>query len=335
MASCRGVMRRRCSLLASSSSTTRSRASFCRKPSCAKALRMSVSEWRSADGRSSGSRRATASRWGSRESASERRPGSCASAFSSTAASLPVPLRRRRGTCCSSRWKRAASAWPARAKALATRESCRASICGAAAAALRAAVSLGETIIVTNGRSTWVEESSRYFLPGLVPALERLHVVSARAWYECEHPDDPFAWKRRAFHSILQGHLAAGGGAAGLNLVVLGDSFAEIQAAEYLVAGDVSGAALLKTVKFKESPSAGELIGQLQAMVLELQAVVAAARSVSTMLMQAHTRKGGWVLGDPSVIVPKEHFDEVEMLSSCLRGLQVGAWQRFQVAAAL
>ena len=53
---------------------------------------------------------------------------------------------------------------------------------------------LGETMIVSNGSASWVQESCTRFLPGLEPLLDTLKVVSARAEFEHLSPDDPFAW---------------------------------------------------------------------------------------------------------------------------------------------
>merc|ERR1719422_799617 len=99
--------------------------------------------------------------------------------------------------------------------------------------ALRAAMRLGETLIVTNGNATWVEDSVRKYMPGLLPLLARVSVVSARASFENQYPGDPFMWKRAAFEHLLTKarHFPA---APGLNLVVFGDQFPEIDAAHYV-----------------------------------------------------------------------------------------------------
>merc|ERR1719336_3729973 len=68
---------------------------------------------------------------------------------------------------------------------------------------LRKAMSFGETLIVTNGNATWVQDSARRYLPGLLPLLAQLRVVSARALYEDVYPNDPFMWKHAAFEHLL------------------------------------------------------------------------------------------------------------------------------------
>jgi len=126
---------------------------------------------------------------------------------------------------------------------------------------LRTAMSLGETLIVTNGNATWVQDSARRFLPGLLPTLSQLRVVSARALYEDLYPGDPFMWKHAAFEHLLTKERTF---ASGINLVALGDQFPEIDAARHVT--QVIGSSLVKTVKFREAPSAMELLGQLSQM---------------------------------------------------------------------
>lgn len=132
-------------------------------------------------------------------------------------------------------------------------------------AALEIAMSLGDTLIVTNGNQTWVQDSSRRFLPKLQPVLSQLRVMSARAIHEQNFPGQPFAWKKAAFKEILSERYAGvpETSATGLNLIVIGDSLAEIEAAR-VATMNLQGPPLLKTIKFKEMPSAWELVGELR-----------------------------------------------------------------------
>jgi hypothetical protein len=178
---------------------------------------------------------------------------------------------------------------------------------------LETAMSLGETLIVTNGVSTWVKDSSSRFLPKLAPVLERIRVHSARAKYEREFPGDPMTWKRQAFKDIFvierkRGRTSGNsfGGSRSparrspgspvsdvsteseapsvVNMVVLGDSFAEIEAAQ--VTGKLLGKSTrVKTVKFKECPSVNELLGQLRRVAKELEQLVQHEESVHRNLI--------------------------------------------------
>lgn len=151
---------------------------------------------------------------------------------------------------------------------------------------LHTAMRLGDTMIVTNGNGSWVQDSARRFFPGLLPTLDRMQVMSARASYEQSYPGDPFSWKRQAFKEILARRRKGRGAiAGGVNLIVLGDSPAEIEAAKSATKV-LSGKSLVKTVKFKESPSVNELLGQLRRVLQELTKIVQEDRTGSKSLIQ-------------------------------------------------
>lgn len=143
---------------------------------------------------------------------------------------------------------------------------------------LRASMMLGETIIITNGIETWVQSSARRYLPALLPVLNSMRVLSARAQYEDKYPGDPFAWKRHAFRDLLQERRAKkevdDSDKGQLNLVVLGDSPAEIAAAKHAVKHCGDHRPLLKTIKFKVCPTVTELLGQLRRVSQELEQIV-------------------------------------------------------------
>jgi len=149
---------------------------------------------------------------------------------------------------------------------------------------LRKAMQLGETLIVTNGNENWVQDSASRFLPGLLPLLGKLRVVSARALYEDRYPGDLCMWKHAAFEQLLtrERHFSAD---AGVNLVALGDQFPEIDAAWH-VGRLLGGQSLVKTVKFREQPSAAELLGQVGAMEAALEEVVEGRESQSFGLVR-------------------------------------------------
>lgn len=142
----------------------------------------------------------------------------------------------------------------------------------AAESVLHTAMSLGETLIVTNGNGSWVQDSAKRFLPRLLPTLAQLTVVSARALYEHIYPGDPYMWKRAAFRKLLLEERQVPTD-PGLNLVALGDQHPEIEAA-HNVGRAIGGSSLVKTIKFKEAPSVPELLGQLSRAERELCKIV-------------------------------------------------------------
>jgi len=151
-------------------------------------------------------------------------------------------------------------------------------------AILLTAMSLGETMIVTNGTESWVKDSATRFLPGLLPLLDAVTSISARAKYEHQFPEDPYAWKRETFRELLGNRRApevlsdlpcmTGQDDDGVvDLVVVGDSWYEIQAARSTM-GRPEAPATIKTVKFKEAPTVQELLGQLRRSGQELARLV-------------------------------------------------------------
>jgi hypothetical protein len=152
---------------------------------------------------------------------------------------------------------------------------------------LRASMALGETIIITNGVETWVQNSGGRYLPGLMPTLNEMMVLSARARYEEHFPGDPFAWKKHAFRELLaERQERLGYEDTRLNLVVIGDSQAEIDASRHATKHCGGRAPLLKTIKFKECPTVQELLGQLRRLAQDLDEFVQERRTVHRGMQQ-------------------------------------------------
>ena len=96
---------------------------------------------------------------------------------------------------------------------------------------LTKALTLGNTFIITNAMKGWVDFSSNMWIPGVVNILQRIATVSARAEYESKYPDNYHQWKVEAFLEMTKtfdtGTIT--------NLICLGDSMVEIDAAHTLV----------------------------------------------------------------------------------------------------
>eukprot|EP00440_Ansanella_granifera_P072908 gb/GFBE01079121.1/.p1 GENE.gb/GFBE01079121.1/~~gb/GFBE01079121.1/.p1 ORF type:complete len:267 (+),score=42.65 gb/GFBE01079121.1/:1-801(+) len=123
------------------------------------------------------------------------------------------------------------------------------------------ALCLGPTYIVTNAMSGWVEESAARHLPGLLPLLSRVTVISARSAYAYLYPDQPGLWKTCAFFNLVKdtdGHQCR-------DLIVIGDSFYEMNAAQALCT--IFANLRVKLIKLKEIPSLDDLFQQLITML--------------------------------------------------------------------
>jgi len=135
---------------------------------------------------------------------------------------------------------------------------------------LTISMSLGETIIVTNADDAWVWETARRFAPRCLGLMSQVRILSARNKFQNRFPDDGFAWKRETFSEIFSSRRFT----YGMNLIVLGDSDCEIQAA-WTSTRQMSVESLrVKTVKFKEAPTCEELCNQQKMMVQELPSIV-------------------------------------------------------------
>jgi len=172
---------------------------------------------------------------------------------------------------------------------------------------LQLSMSLGRTILVTNAMESWVQETARRFLPRLVPLLERLPIVYARKNWERRWPGDTFAWKRECFREVLHDELGSD-----MNLIVIGDSFSEIRAAEALQPS-LGSSALVKTVKFKALPTPTDLLGELRATAPELSRLVGEKCNATKELFQDVASLQSSLLEGPSAwqlldTVPCEMF---------------------------
>jgi len=159
---------------------------------------------------------------------------------------------------------------------------------------LRQAMSLGDTIIVTNGKPMWVKESCRHFFPSLLPLLDQISVISARAQFEHIFPTNPFAWKRHTFRKILQCRHRQVPDDFGLNLIVLGDSQAEIEAAHSAMEVVRGRSAQVKTVKFRAAPSCAQLVGQLRKVRTDFEKLVLEVRSANRVLTPRDASEISW-----------------------------------------
>jgi hypothetical protein len=130
---------------------------------------------------------------------------------------------------------------------------------------LSMALKFGHVHIVTNAETGWVQLSAQKFMPGIVPLLSKVKVISARSTYESQHPDAPLRWKFCAFQEALS---QVYGGTSGLesskvqkNVISFGDSHVEREAVRAVTRGLPN--LTCKSVKFAERPSLEQLRRQV------------------------------------------------------------------------
>merc|ERR1712050_800326 len=120
----------------------------------------------------------------------------------------------------------------------------------------------------------WVEYSAAKYMPDLLPVLQRVPIISARTKYEEMFPGEVSKWKVQAFLEVqrqLDSQIIT-------NLISLGDSNFEMDAVH--VMGKEFAQALVKTIKFQESPSPEELLKQLELVTQKLERIVENARNL-------------------------------------------------------
>jgi hypothetical protein len=129
---------------------------------------------------------------------------------------------------------------------------------------LTLALTYGAVHVVTNAETGWVQLSAQKFMPGLVPLLSRVSVLSARSTYEPMHPESPLKWKFFAFQEKLSLHYSgdykSNGGKK--NVISFGDSHVEREAVRAVTR--TMSHTRCKSVKFAERPSTEQLRRQLE-----------------------------------------------------------------------
>ena len=140
------------------------------------------------------------------------------------------------------------------------------------------AMKFGQTFIITNAMKGWVEYSATKYIPGLLPTLKKIRVISARSEHEGLYPGQYHEWKIQAFLNVQKEMSSK----VITNLVSLGDSTIEMDAVH--VMGNEFAQALIKTVKFRETPTPEELAKQLELVSQKFEKIILNARSLKISL---------------------------------------------------
>lgn len=140
---------------------------------------------------------------------------------------------------------------------------------------LKKTTELGDVYIVTNAAPGWVEFSAKKYYPNASVYLNQVKVISARGMYEKKLPGDTRQWKVMAFLNVLN-HLDT---KLVTNLICLGDSIIEIEAA-HILASKFSHA-YIKTIKFKENPAPMELHKQLTLIVSQFDKIYSSVKNLA------------------------------------------------------
>jgi len=129
-------------------------------------------------------------------------------------------------------------------------------------AVLTLALRFGHVHIVTNAETGWVQLSAQKFMPGLVPLLNKVKVISARSTFESVHPEAPVKWKYCAFQETLNNVFGGMESKVAKNVISFGDSHVEREAVRAVTRGYPN--VKTKSVKFAERPSMEQLRRQIE-----------------------------------------------------------------------
>ena len=151
------------------------------------------------------------------------------------------------------------------------------------AALLELAAKFGHVFIITNAIHGWVFYSAEKYLPSLLPTLKKVKVISARDSFEHQYPGQYHEWKVQAFLKVqkeLNQQVIT-------NLISLGDSMIEHDAVH--VMGAEFSEALVKTIKFRDTPTPEELAKQLELVLAKFEKIALNARNLKISLERKWT----------------------------------------------
>jgi len=147
-------------------------------------------------------------------------------------------------------------------------------VAASAAKTLQLAKNCGhDVIVVTNAERGWVELSCKQFLPWLLPALEGVKILSARAEFEWQGITSPSEWKYHAFEREIADFADRWASKGQVkNIISVGDAAYE-RSALLRAVGRLAGVQG-KSIKFVERPTVPQLLEEHGLLGLCLQQIV-------------------------------------------------------------
>ena len=140
---------------------------------------------------------------------------------------------------------------------------------------LEISLSKADVYIITNAGEGWVEQSAQDFYPNIKEILDEIEIISARKDYEKKYPENLKYWKIGAFLNLksrLNEELIT-------NIVCLGDSIFEMEAGKILASNFIH--AVIKTIKFMESPKLEELNKQLNLVLNQFNTIFSSSKNLT------------------------------------------------------
>jgi hypothetical protein len=160
-------------------------------------------------------------------------------------------------------------------------------------ATLKAAMSKGKVIIVTNAEEGWIELSCRRWMPTLCELLRSIQCVSARSTWEPHGLKAPFDWKAMEFEKVIERFYSKRLHQSWKNVLSIGDSPHERDALIRATCGSLPvdvydrrkrSRCRTKTIKFKVRPTIEELTQELNVLAESMEFLVNHDDSLDIML---------------------------------------------------
>ena len=136
----------------------------------------------------------------------------------------------------------------------------------------------GDTYIVTNASTGWVEMSASVFIPEITKLLPKINIQSARDNFERLLPGDNRKWKINTFMNIKENY----GFNKILNLICIGDSLHELEAAFNLRKEFLEP--FIKTIKMQTKPTLIELVKELKVINTSIEDIYNKAKNLTITL---------------------------------------------------
>jgi hypothetical protein len=175
--------------------------------------------------------------------------------------------------------------------------------------------------IITNAETGWVQLSAQKFIPGVVPLLSKVKIISARSTYESMFPDSPLKWKLTAVQEKILKTIPEH---KDKNVISIGDSHVEREAVR--TATRTLGRVRTKTLKFVERPSMEQLRRQLELIALCFPSLIAHETDLDLQLTVTFTdpSPGNYCISSfPSVLTTSSFIPLSPLLASSIGSVPI------------
>jgi len=158
-----------------------------------------------------------------------------------------------------------------------------------AAALINAIKKYGKIVIVTNATRSWLELSTKTFMPSISDLILSIPIISAADLYEY-YSSNSTTWKKIAFQNDAL-RIAFTIKPPMCTVISIGDGEAERQALKYIHSLAPADSMRTKSIKFMDNPSPELLAKQLATTLQQLHMVVTRPESLDLQMIPAEDKE--------------------------------------------